>query len=142
MAELATMVEVVSELFGMVLDTPEGMLAATFFFVTVLLAAAAAGQAAALREEEATWRIEHLLARPLGRVRWLATRTLAAIPSTTLVTAHTTGSAFTGASDGFSCTMAVSWPSSGEFYRDPAESCGGGRATYWPNTLYSGRARA
>jgi ABC-2 type transport system permease protein len=76
MEELATMVEVVRELFGLVLDTPEGMLAATFFFVAVLLAAAAAGQAAAMREEEATWRLEHLLARPLSRTRWLVTRAL------------------------------------------------------------------
>jgi ABC-2 type transport system permease protein len=76
MDELATMVEVVRELFGLVLDTPEGMLGATFFFVAVLLTTAAAGQAAAMREEEATWRIEHLLARPVGRTRWLVTRVL------------------------------------------------------------------
>ena len=77
MDEMATMVEVVRELFGLVLDTPEGMLAASFFFVAVLLAVAAAGQAAAIREEEATWRIEHLVVRPVGRTRWLVTRLLA-----------------------------------------------------------------
>ncbi len=76
MEVMATMVEVVRELFGLVLDTPEGLLAASFFFVAVLLAVARAGQAAAMREEEATWRIEHLLARPVSRTRWLATRAL------------------------------------------------------------------
>lgn len=73
-AELGTMVEVARELFGMELDTAEGMVAATYFFVAVLLAACAAGLAAAMREEEATWRLEHLLVRPLGRTRWLVTR--------------------------------------------------------------------
>ena len=61
------------------IDTPEGVLAVAlglFFFVGVALFAAA--QTAAMREEEASWRIEHLLARPVGRTRWLATRTLAA----------------------------------------------------------------
>ena len=74
--ELATMVELVGELFGMVLDTPEGMLGTIFFFVAALLAVAAAGQAAAMREEEASWRIEHLLVRPVSRARWLGTRVL------------------------------------------------------------------
>ena len=74
--ELATMVELVDELFGMVLDTPEGMLGTIFFFVAVLLAVAAAGQTAAIREEEASWRIEHLLVRPVSRARWLVTRVL------------------------------------------------------------------
>ena len=73
-AEMPTMVELVRELFGLVLDTPEGMVGATFFFVAVLLAVAAVGQAAAIREEEATWRIEHVLVRPVGRTRWLVTR--------------------------------------------------------------------
>lgn len=76
MAGMATMVELGREMFGMALDAPEGMVGATFFFVAVLLAAAAAGQAAAIREEEASWRIEHLLARPVGRTRWLVTRLL------------------------------------------------------------------
>ena len=61
------------------MDTPDGFVALVlglFFFVGVALFPAA--QVAAIREEEASWRIEHLLARPIGRVRWLATRTLAA----------------------------------------------------------------
>ena len=61
------------------MHTPEGFVALVlglFLFVGVALFAAA--QAAAIREEEASWRIEHLLARPVGRVRWLTTRTLAA----------------------------------------------------------------
>lgn len=78
MDEFPTMVEVFNEMFGMVLDSPEGMLATTFFFVAVLLAVAAAAQTAAIREEEASWRIEHLLVRPVGRTRWLVTRVLVA----------------------------------------------------------------
>ncbi|TVR27191.1 MAG: hypothetical protein EA387_01490 [Nitriliruptor sp.] len=61
------------------LDTPEGYVAIVlglFFVIGVALFSAA--QAAAIREEEASWRIEHLLARPVGRVRWLVTRILAA----------------------------------------------------------------
>ena len=57
------------------MHTPEGFVALVlglFLFVGVALFAAA--QAAAIREEEASWRIEHLLARPVGRVRWLVTR--------------------------------------------------------------------
>ena len=77
-AELGAMVELVRELYGMVLDTPEGLVAATFFFAAVLLAVCAAGLATAIREEEASWRIEHLLVRPVGRTRWLATRVLVA----------------------------------------------------------------
>ena len=61
------------------LHTSEGFVALVlgwFFVVGVALFAAA--QVAAIREEEASWRIEHLLVRPVGRVRWLTTRTLAA----------------------------------------------------------------
>ncbi len=61
------------------LDTHEGYVAIVLgFFFVVGVALFSAVQAAAIREEEASWRIEHLLARPVGRVRWLVTRTLAA----------------------------------------------------------------
>jgi ABC-2 type transport system permease protein len=100
MEELATMVEVVNATFGMVLDTPEGMLAATFFFVAALIAVAAARQAANIREEEASWRIEHLLVRPVSRTRWLVTRVLmsGAAMVTIAVTAGVVGWVATGIS--------------------------------------------
>ena len=61
------------------LDTHEGYVAIVLgFFFVVGVALFSASQAAAIREEEASWRIEHLLARPVGRVRWLVTRILAA----------------------------------------------------------------
>ena len=61
------------------LDTHEGYVAIVLgFFFVVGVALFAAAQAAAIREEEASWRVEHLLARPVGRVGWLVTRTLAA----------------------------------------------------------------
>jgi len=57
------------------LDTPAGIIAWTLsLFVGLLVAVFVAGQIAAIREEEASWRIEHLLTRPVGRVRWLTTR--------------------------------------------------------------------
>jgi polyether ionophore transport system permease protein len=43
-------------------------------YVAALVAFAVAGQIAALRADEADGRLEHLLARPVGRARWLAGR--------------------------------------------------------------------
>jgi len=73
-ADLPTSVAFLQQLGWLGLDTPEGMLAMVFMFPTLLLALFAATLAAAIREEEASWRIEHLLVRPLGRVRWLLTQ--------------------------------------------------------------------
>lgn len=69
---------VVAEQMGIPgLDTPAGIIAWTLsLFVALLIAVFVAGQLAAIREEEASWRIEHLLARPVGRLRWLVTRLL------------------------------------------------------------------
>ena len=71
----------VTEQMGIVgIDTAEGIIAWAFsMFVALLLAVFTAGQVAAIREEEATWRIEHLLVRPVGRLRWLTTRVLTAV---------------------------------------------------------------
>ncbi len=77
MADLGTPVEVFEQIGFAGMDTPEGVVGLTFGFLVLVLALFAAAQAQAIREEEATWRIEHLLVRPVGRVRWLATRTLA-----------------------------------------------------------------
>ncbi len=77
----------VAEQMGLVgLDTPAGIVAWTLsMFVGLLVAVFVAGQVAAIREEEATWRIEHLLVRPLGRWRWLATRGLTIVVAATLI---------------------------------------------------------
>jgi ABC-2 type transport system permease protein len=78
MADMPEATDMYEQMGYTALQTTEGIVAlilGAFFLVGVALFSAA--QAVAIREEEATWRIEHLLARPLGRVRWLATRTLA-----------------------------------------------------------------
>ena len=77
MADLGTPVEVFEQIGFAGMDTPEGVVGLTFGFLVLVLALFAAAQAQAIREEEATWRIEHLLVRPVSRVRWLATRALA-----------------------------------------------------------------
>ena len=45
-----------------------------FLLFAALIAMAAGGQVAATREEEAQGRVDHLLARPVTRLAWLATR--------------------------------------------------------------------
>lgn len=45
-----------------------------FLVIVVLVASAAAGQVAATREEEAEGHLDHLLARPVARISWLAGR--------------------------------------------------------------------
>ncbi len=45
-----------------------------FLIITLLLGTAAAGQVAATREEEAEGYLDHLLARPVARLSWLAGR--------------------------------------------------------------------
>lgn len=78
-AEMPTTIVLIEQQLGWAgLDTPAGVVALSFLFGVLLLAVFAAGQVAAIREEEATWRIEHLLARPVSRARWLATRVLSA----------------------------------------------------------------
>lgn len=52
----------------------QGYLGAAFLFVAVLIAMVAAGQIAAIRDEEASGRLDHLLAQPVRRVTWLAGR--------------------------------------------------------------------
>jgi len=77
-ADLETMAELTAMMGYPAMGTPEGIVGFAFSLVGLVLAVFAAGQAIAIREEEATWRIEHLLVRPVGRVRWLATRTATA----------------------------------------------------------------
>jgi ABC-2 type transport system permease protein len=46
----------------------------SFLIITLLVVLMAAGQITAARREEATGRVEHLLVRPLSRVRWMLCR--------------------------------------------------------------------
>ncbi len=85
-AELATTLAVVEASLGWSgLDTAAGIVAWSFLFAVLLLAVFAAGQAVAIREEEATWRIEHLLVRPVSRTRWLLTRIAAAAAAVAVI---------------------------------------------------------
>jgi ABC-2 type transport system permease protein len=83
-ADLETMAELTDMLGYPAMDTAEGAIGFAFSWIAVVLAVFAAGQAAAIREEEASWRIEHLLVRPVGRVPWLATRVATAAAATVL----------------------------------------------------------
>ena len=49
-------------------------LAVTFLIVSVLIAFVAAGQIGSARSEESEGRLDHLVVRPLSRVRWLSGR--------------------------------------------------------------------
>jgi ABC-2 type transport system permease protein len=109
-ADLPTMVEMGNQLGWTALDTTEGVVAYAMSMVALLLAVFAAGQAAAIREEEASWRIEHLLVRPLGRVRWLVTRiAVSAVAVVVLALASGLaawlGTAIVGRTAGFGATM-------------------------------------
>jgi ABC-2 type transport system permease protein len=73
MADLPGTVEVAQRI-GWMLETPEGVAASLLIFLTLVLALFAAAQSAAIREEEASWRIEPILVRSVGRTAWLATR--------------------------------------------------------------------
>ncbi|MGD0604043.1 MAG: ABC transporter permease subunit [Streptosporangiaceae bacterium] len=55
------------------------VLGVCFLILAVLVACTAAGQLTAARAEESAGRLEHLLARPVSRGRWLAGRLLVAI---------------------------------------------------------------
>ena len=82
--DLETMAELTAMLGYPGMGTPEGIIGFAFSIVGIVLAVFAAGQVVAIREEEASWRIESLLVRPVGRVRWLATRTVTAAAAVVL----------------------------------------------------------
>ena len=64
-----------------------GFLSLTFGFVAVAIAAYGATQVTAIRDEEATGRLEHVLARPISRPRWLRGRAVAVVAATLLLAA-------------------------------------------------------
>lgn len=75
----------------------KGYLAVVFVFLAVALALYAATHATAAREEEASGRLETLLARPVSRRRWLAERMLAGLACCAIVAALMALSAWAGA---------------------------------------------
>lgn len=113
MADLPDTVAIGEQIGWAGLDTSEGIVASMVGgFLVVLLALFAVSQAAAIRDEEATWRIEHLLVRPLGRIRWLVTRTLVAAATIAALAlaaaiAAWAGTALTGAGLGAGDTLLV-----------------------------------
>ena len=69
----------------------------SFVFVTLALGLVAAGQVAALRDEEASARLDVVLTRPVGRLRWLAGRAAVACGLVVLAAAAAaTGTAVAG----------------------------------------------
>ena len=95
-ADLETMAELTAALGYPGMGTSEGIVGFAFSWVGMVLAVFAAGQAVAIREEEASWRIEHLLVRPVGRIRWLATRTATAAVAIALAALLAGASAWVG----------------------------------------------
>jgi ABC-2 type transport system permease protein len=68
------------ERFGLgTLDTPERFLGLPFSIIVVFVSVAAVQQVVAIREEEASGRLETLLAQPLERSRWVSGRVAAAV---------------------------------------------------------------
>lgn len=57
----------------------EAVLGVCFLILAVLVAFTAAGQLTAARSEESAGRLDHLLARPVSRWRWLGSRLLVAV---------------------------------------------------------------
>jgi ABC-2 type transport system permease protein len=66
------------EKLGAAVNTPAGLLGFASLFFVLAVSLFACFQLSAVREEETEQRLETLLALPVGRVRWLATRLLLA----------------------------------------------------------------
>lgn len=88
--------EILEQVGFTALDTTEGVVALTTGILILGLALFAAAQVAAVREEEASWRIEHLLVRPLSRGRWLLVRVGVAASAVVVLAAATGGATWLG----------------------------------------------
>jgi polyether ionophore transport system permease protein len=75
----------------------KGYLAVVFVFLAIALALYGASHATAAREEEASGRLETLLARPVGRRRWLVERMLAALACCAIIATLMALAAWAGA---------------------------------------------
>ena len=87
---------------GWVLDSPLGVVASMLVFLTFVLGLFAAAQVAGIRDEEASWRIEPVLTRNVGRTQWLLVRTGVAaaaivVAAAAMAVASWAGAAITGA---------------------------------------------
>lgn len=97
MADLPDTVALAEQIGWLGLDTPEGVVASMVGgFLVVVLALFAVTQAAAIRSEESTWRIEHLLVRPLGRTRWLIERLAVSAGAVVILAFVAAGTAWAG----------------------------------------------
>lgn len=86
---------------GWVLDTPLGVVASMLVFLTFVLGLFAAAQVAGIRDEEASWRIEPVLTRNVGRTQWILVRTgvaaaAIAVAAAAMAAASWAGAAITG----------------------------------------------
>lgn len=82
---------------GWVLDTPLGVVASLLVFLTFVLGLFAAAQVAGIRDEEASWRIEPILTRNVGRTEWLLVRTGVAAIAIVAAAAAMTAASWAGA---------------------------------------------
>ncbi len=96
MSDLPDTMAMAEQIGWFAIDTPEGIVASMMLFLALVLCLFAAAQAAAIREEEASWRIEHLLVRPLGRVRWLLGRVAVSAAAIVVMAFVTVGAAWIG----------------------------------------------
>lgn len=69
--DLPELQQLLAQLGFVGMDTPAGVVAMALGMLVVAVALQASTVAASIREEEAAWRIEALLVRPVGRARWL-----------------------------------------------------------------------
>lgn len=83
--ELPELQQLLAQLGFVGMDTPEGVVAMALGVLVVAVALQASTVATSIREEEASWRIEALLVRPVGRARWLLTRVTVAAGAVTFV---------------------------------------------------------
>jgi ABC-2 type transport system permease protein len=82
---------------GVDITSAEGYLAIVFVFLAVALSLYAASHATAAREEEASGRLDTVLAEPVGRRRWLAGRVVAGAACCVAVALVTALAAWAGA---------------------------------------------
>jgi ABC-2 type transport system permease protein len=98
--DLPELQQLLAQLGFVGMDTPAGVVAMALGMLVVAVALQASTMAASIREEEASWRIEALLVRPVGRVRWLLTQVTVAAGAITVVALAAGAAAWAGTSVG------------------------------------------
>lgn len=97
MGDLPDTVQAAAQIGWVGIDTPEGILGSLLMFLALVIGLFAVSQVAAIREEEASWRIEHLLTRPVGRSQWLLGRVAASMVAIVVISIVMTVAAWVGA---------------------------------------------